>query len=54
MSLPIRIVLVVVAFFVVLAALSIALPIMGIGVGDWQYPLAVGIAIGVVRILAKN
>jgi hypothetical protein len=48
MSIPIRILLVLVAFIVVIAALHVSLPILGIERGEWRYALAMGICVAIV------
>jgi hypothetical protein len=47
-SIPIRILLVLVAFVVALGAVHVALPIWGIERGEWRYAVAMGICIAIV------
>jgi hypothetical protein len=47
-SIPTRILLALVAFVVVIAALHVALPILGIERGEWRYAVAMGICVAIV------
>jgi hypothetical protein len=53
-SIPIRILLVLVTFVVAIAAVHVSLPILGIERGEWRYAVAIGIVVAIVSAVWRQ